>query len=243
MDKKLNESRREQAKALIMMREMERTSNRDKERMQELLKSSEAYYSGLVEKLKAKIVSLERERNILTNSVRQQATTVDNRVRSHHQTEYTSFWVDSGKDEDEEEDESPVKLERSSLGTGEEMTGNSEDKNNEEILEQIRNIMGKLEMSGIIDDDDDEEDEEDDGRRTRQEAANATNGDQVNQNESSLNQHSLNSEFRKIIQRLNSDDDDEEDEENDHSGKMSNVDLSLLGNGEHAIDDDMFRHS
>ena len=217
-----------------MMREMERTSAREKERMQELLKSSEAYYSDMVEKLKAKIVSLERERNILTNSVRQQASfkSISKSQNLHHQqeTEYTSFWLDSGKEEDEVE-EDPIKLERSNSLGEETAERTGDDKNNEEILEQIRNIMGKLDMSGIIDEDDEDDEEQEKKMSGRKQPI-------EDNDESSMNQRSLNSEFRKIIERLNS---DEEEEEIDESRRM--FDESLLGNGEHAIDDDIFRHS
>lgn len=70
MDTKLNEARREQAKAVVVMRQMERSTNREKDRMENLLKSCDTYYKEHLDKLQKKIVSLEKERNILMNTLR-----------------------------------------------------------------------------------------------------------------------------------------------------------------------------
>ena len=72
MEEKLIEARRDQAKAVVIMRQMERTNNREKERLEEMLKSYENYYKDHVDKLKTKIISLEKEKNILISSLKQQ---------------------------------------------------------------------------------------------------------------------------------------------------------------------------
>jgi hypothetical protein len=72
MDEKLNEARREQAKAVVLMRQMERSSGREKERMESLLKSCDEYYQEHIKKLHAKFISLEKEKNVLATLLRQQ---------------------------------------------------------------------------------------------------------------------------------------------------------------------------
>jgi hypothetical protein len=72
MDEKLNEARREQAKAVVLMRQMERSSGREKERMESLLKSCDEYYQEHIKKLQANFISVEKEKNILATLVRQQ---------------------------------------------------------------------------------------------------------------------------------------------------------------------------
>jgi hypothetical protein len=82
MDQKLNEARREQAKAVVIMRQMERSTNREKERMENMLNSCDNYYKEHLNKLQMKIVSLEKERNTLMSSLKQQSqfSSVENRL-------------------------------------------------------------------------------------------------------------------------------------------------------------------
>jgi hypothetical protein len=61
MEEKLNEARREQTKAVVLMRQIERSSNREKERMESLLESCDSYYKDYVNKLQAKLALLEKE--------------------------------------------------------------------------------------------------------------------------------------------------------------------------------------
>ena len=233
MDQNLNEARREQAKAVVLMRQMERTTNREKSRLENLLQSTETYYKDFIEKLKAKIASLEKEKNILMNSLRQQGKLseslalknrsnvekqrfeitglrselnssesqlqinkwignnesiqeLSNRNRlltnmdkisdlSEDNTNATSFWLDSkekiedkseeineSNNNNNEEDEDVAEEEEEEEGGGEEEeTGNddldtSDPNKNLEILQQIRKIMGNLELSDIDDEVDNE---------------------------------------------------------------------------------------
>jgi coiled-coil alpha-helical rod protein 1 len=82
MDQKLNEARREQAKAVVIMRQMERSTNREKERMESMLKSCDNYYKEHLNKLQSKIISLEKERNTLMSTLKQQSqfSSVENRL-------------------------------------------------------------------------------------------------------------------------------------------------------------------
>lgn len=211
MDERLNEARREQAKAAVMVRQVERSGSREKERLETLLKSCDAYYKEHLTRLQDKVRSLEKERNTLATSLRQHGVNslsqVDqsnlssksplgffdrdsnarnwletNRASSSRppvnplkpgssglRTDATSFWLDSnlvgaesmetGRNENEmtmneaaagatyvetNEDDDPNSLKLASSG------------NNVEILQQIRKIMGDLELS-----DDEEEDDED----------------------------------------------------------------------------------
>lgn len=71
LDENLNEARREQSKAVVIMRQMERSTNREKERLENLLKSCDSYYKSHLEKLQLKLISLEKERNSLITNLRQ----------------------------------------------------------------------------------------------------------------------------------------------------------------------------
>lgn len=190
MESSLNEARREQAKAIVMMRQMERTSAREKERMEKLYKDTEVYYKTNIDRLQMKIISLEKERNILMNTIRQnginlnmaeynvlaaataaltqqisylppptassvassQHTQVSSKISNNeveigkwlenneqlsdkNQTSNTSIWFDNTKDEQQ-------------------LNENSKLTENNEILSQIRKIMGDLELSDAEEDDD-----------------------------------------------------------------------------------------
>jgi coiled-coil alpha-helical rod protein 1 len=202
MDEKLNEARREQAKAVVMMRQMERSTNREKERMDNMLKSCETYYKDHIDKLKLKIISLEKEKNILMASLRQNngslqilpttsslndlkqvdptkssslkinkwletnnlvelSTTTSNNSSSQSSlakklaaannnereklmnNEVTSFWLDSKQNEEMEGNENYEQEEY------EEEEVYLETSKNTEILNQIRKIMGNLELSDL----------------------------------------------------------------------------------------------
>jgi hypothetical protein len=182
---KLNESRREQAKALVLMRQMERNVKRDKERSDALNKEMEMFYKTSLDKLQIKIISLEKERNILSQTIRQNGIHVNRHetdvlavamahaskqisTNASFATQYKSNSNNSKNntmnvdvtnnglesapdvDDDAEHDNTSVWLETASGSTS---------ANNNEILVQIRKIMGNLELSDIDDDDDDEEDD------------------------------------------------------------------------------------
>ena len=187
MNERLNEARREQAKAVVLMRQMERSTNREKERMESLLKSCESYYKDFVSKLQAKVVSLEKERNILMNTLRQQGAVAkemlgdeQNLKGSHfvnsnsnvnkwletntkfelgskegkssleqneNKIDATSFWFDSKQNI---EDMTSQLNEENEENEDEELNSSDLNKNNE-ILQQIRKIMGNLELSDAED--------------------------------------------------------------------------------------------
>lgn len=149
MDEKIKEARREQAKAVVQMRQMERSTNREKERIENLWKSSENYYKEHVKNLQEKLISVEKEKNILMNSLRQQGLmfSTEDKINDYAE-EVTSFWMDSGQHIEEDEickdsDE-------------EQLCDNSDLNKNSEILQQIRKIMGNLELSDLDDEDDEE---------------------------------------------------------------------------------------
>ena len=68
MNERLNEARREQAKAVVVMRQMEMSTSREKERLEALLKSCDAYYKDHIDKLQAKCHALEKETNATRTS-------------------------------------------------------------------------------------------------------------------------------------------------------------------------------
>lgn len=67
LDVKLNEARREQAKAFLLMRNMEKSTSREKERMEEMVKSRDEYYQSQIKSLQSKMIALEKDRNNLFN--------------------------------------------------------------------------------------------------------------------------------------------------------------------------------
>jgi coiled-coil alpha-helical rod protein 1 len=179
MEENLNDARREQAKALVIMRQMERSNNREKERLEELLRSTDSYYKDYVDKLKFKIVSLEKENNILSNSLKQHRLTKEiqnsdnylnsiikindsktnwnpqvnndkffnnddkcvNQFNKTSTSDASSFWLDSRKNVNDTD--SLINNQEENIDYS-----NSKDYNkNSEILNQIRKIMGNLEMS------------------------------------------------------------------------------------------------
>jgi hypothetical protein len=89
MDEKLNEARREQAKAVVLMRQMERSTTREKERIENLLKSCDSYYQEHIKKLQAKLISIEKEKNMMANLLRQQNLSVDTNFASQLNYKYS----------------------------------------------------------------------------------------------------------------------------------------------------------
>lgn len=202
MNEKLNEARREQAKAVVLMRQMERSTNREKERMENLLKSCDNYYKEHVKKLQTKVNSLEKEKNILMNSLRQQgslfnfsntsadlAVNVETKAilgassssispggfaienwleKNSKKSELTSFWLDSKQNEADLSDdeiivEQETQMPSSSLENDQKEQDLQEDisdsARNDEILQQIRRIMGNLELSDVEDEPDEDEEQ------------------------------------------------------------------------------------
>ena len=72
LERQVNEARREHAKAVVSVRQMERQCTREKERSTEHVKSIEEYYTKHVDQLQAKVSSLEKDKNILMATLRQE---------------------------------------------------------------------------------------------------------------------------------------------------------------------------
>ena len=221
MESSLNEARREQAKAIVMMRQMERGNVRDKERMEKLNKDSEYFYKSNLDRLQMKIISLEKERNLLMNTIKQSGVNLNmteynvlaaatatltqqqqlisylppqNPPQIHHlssthtsnknemdinkwldRNDYQLMSINQSEKANTTETTTSIwledsKAENNQFGINEENsnaannTSNSKIQENNEILLQIRRIMGNLELSDIEDDDDveDEKNYEDD---------------------------------------------------------------------------------
>ncbi len=180
MDEKLNDARREQAKAVVVMRQMERSTNREKERLENLLKSCDEYYKDHVNKLQIRIVSLEKERNTLISNLRgassqgmsnfssQEFESIFNNNNNNNNktsylpsvsiekaettTEVTSFWLSSKEKSacDEEEVENKY-VDTNNRDEETDEFDESDSNKDSEILQQIRKIMGNLELSDIED--------------------------------------------------------------------------------------------
>jgi len=179
LDEKLNESRREQNKAVVIMRQMERSSNREKERLENLLKSCDSYYKNHLEKLQLKMISLEKERNSLLHNLRQNgnlpsiSSDESNSIKNHFirssniaanslsidQNNFSnhnySYQETNYTDNQNIEATSFWLDSKSSIEPSNQIEKVNEDSNesdlnkNTEILSQIRKIMGNLELSYV----------------------------------------------------------------------------------------------
>jgi len=167
MEQKLNEAKREQAKAIVIMRQMERSTSRDKERMDNLLKESEMYYKSNIDKLQVKIIALEREKNLMMSTIRKHGLSVNLGETSMiaaaaQQISYNGANRFSGRQFEASAESAfkqmkPQKNESASenanevtsmwLDSKDNLTEPNETSKNNELLLQIREIMGNLELS------------------------------------------------------------------------------------------------
>ncbi|CAF3992088.1 unnamed protein product, partial [Adineta steineri] len=72
LEKQLNEAKREQAKLAANCRQMERTTNREKERWQRQIADAQLQSDTELDKLTKRIMTLERERNLLMKTIHQE---------------------------------------------------------------------------------------------------------------------------------------------------------------------------
>lgn len=72
LEKQLNEAKREQAKLAANCRQMERTTTREKERWQRQIADVQSRSDAELEKLTKRIMTLERERNLLMKNIHQE---------------------------------------------------------------------------------------------------------------------------------------------------------------------------
>ncbi|UJR37997.1 hypothetical protein I4U23_030679 [Adineta vaga] len=72
LEKQLNEAKREQAKFAANYRQMERTTTREKERWQQQIADAQLRSDTELEKLTKRIMTLERERNLLMKTIHQE---------------------------------------------------------------------------------------------------------------------------------------------------------------------------
>lgn len=169
MEQKLNEAKREQAKAIVIMRQMERSTSRDKERMDNLLKESEVYYKSNIDKLQVKIITLEKEKSLLVSTIRKHGLSVNlsetsmiaaaSAVASQQISYLGTNKVGSKQFEGAESAFKQIKPQKN-VSAGEnaneatsvwldsrENVLETHDTSKNELLLQIREIMGNLELS------------------------------------------------------------------------------------------------
>ncbi|XP_067661813.1 coiled-coil alpha-helical rod protein 1-like [Haliotis asinina] len=72
MDRKLNEARREHTKAVVSVRQLERQSGREKERLREEMQTLEEHYKRQVDKLHHQLTQVEKDRNMMMATLRQE---------------------------------------------------------------------------------------------------------------------------------------------------------------------------
>ncbi|XP_005106726.1 coiled-coil alpha-helical rod protein 1 [Aplysia californica] len=72
VEKRLNESKREHAKAVVSLRQLERNHAREQQRSQELLRTTEEHLGRQIQQLHTQLVSVEKERNVVMATLRQE---------------------------------------------------------------------------------------------------------------------------------------------------------------------------
>ncbi|KAK3585139.1 hypothetical protein CHS0354_034268 [Potamilus streckersoni] len=90
MDRKLNEAKREQAKAVVSHRQLERQSAREKERAAEHLKTVEEHYVRQIEKIQEELQTVQKERNLMMATLRQEG--LIGRIRSERGEPVHTDW-------------------------------------------------------------------------------------------------------------------------------------------------------
>nr|XP_054769398.1 coiled-coil alpha-helical rod protein 1-like [Lytechinus pictus] len=81
MEKRLNEARREHAKAVVSLRQLERRHAREKERSSEVLTSQEDYLTKEISKLKTRLTEAEADRNMLMVTLKQEGLLPTHRAK------------------------------------------------------------------------------------------------------------------------------------------------------------------
>ncbi|KAL3882697.1 hypothetical protein ACJMK2_029010 [Sinanodonta woodiana] len=101
MDRKLNEAKREQAKAVVSHRQLERQSAREKERATEHLKTVEEHYVRQIDKIQEELQIVQKERNLMMATLRQEG--LIGRIRSERgepvQTDWDSQEIEPVKEQ------------------------------------------------------------------------------------------------------------------------------------------------
>ncbi|CAL1548834.1 unnamed protein product, partial [Lymnaea stagnalis] len=72
LERKLNDSKREHAKAVISMRQMERNHSRELERAQDLLQTTEEHLNKQLKRIQNELLRVEKERNLMMATLRQE---------------------------------------------------------------------------------------------------------------------------------------------------------------------------
>ncbi|XP_060081141.1 coiled-coil alpha-helical rod protein 1-like [Ylistrum balloti] len=72
LNRKLDDARREHTKAVVALRQLERQTNREKERSAEHLATVEAHYTKHVGQLQQQLQALEKDRNLMMATLRQE---------------------------------------------------------------------------------------------------------------------------------------------------------------------------
>ncbi|ESP00176.1 hypothetical protein LOTGIDRAFT_238673 [Lottia gigantea] len=72
MEKQVNQAKREQTKAVVSLRQLEKQGLREKERLNEQIKISENHYTKEIDKLSEQLKTIEKERNLMMATLRQE---------------------------------------------------------------------------------------------------------------------------------------------------------------------------
>ncbi|XP_053390441.1 coiled-coil alpha-helical rod protein 1-like [Mercenaria mercenaria] len=72
MDRQINEAKREHAKAVVSVRQLERQMTREKERFTEQLSTTEEHYKRQLDLLQGQLKAVEKERNLMMATLRQE---------------------------------------------------------------------------------------------------------------------------------------------------------------------------
>ncbi|XP_071821273.1 coiled-coil alpha-helical rod protein 1-like isoform X3 [Apostichopus japonicus] len=97
MEKRLNEARREHAKAVVSYRQMERQLQREKEHASNSQGGREVYFNAEMDRLKKKLRETEKDRNLLMATLKQEG--LISKYKSYRRT--VRGYKEDGKDEED----------------------------------------------------------------------------------------------------------------------------------------------
>ncbi|XP_063966253.1 coiled-coil alpha-helical rod protein 1-like [Lytechinus pictus] len=155
MEKRLNEARREHAKAVVSLRQLERRHAREKERSSEALTSQEEYLTKEISKLKTRLTEAEADRNMLMVTLKQEGL-----LPTHRAKQTGGIPSLMGKENRDDIDDDGERCDNNTISpTNHDRPPSSEGKEPlHAVLKELQTIAANV-LEDDLDDDDDELDE------------------------------------------------------------------------------------
>ncbi|XP_071480509.1 coiled-coil alpha-helical rod protein 1-like [Diadema antillarum] len=160
MEQRLNDARREHAKAVVSLRQLERQSARERERSKEALASQEEYLTRETFKLQTKLSEVEADRNLLMVTLRQEGLLGNYRARETGKSSHLGNSESASAESDNAENAAQPR--EAATGGRKQCHFTSTQKGGREplhaVLEDLHNIAAK-----VLEDEDEDEDEDEEG--------------------------------------------------------------------------------